>query len=127
MKLVLHETESAALQRHIHDGDWSHWISSAVAEVEVPRAVRRVSSDAMEGERARTILSKLVLVEVSPAVRTLAATLEPPTLRALDAIHLATAVMMGAEIAAFVTYDRRLFAAALAAGLPAAAPGQPSA
>lgn len=78
----------------------------------------------MASERARTILSKLVLVNVSPAVRTIAATIEPPTLRALDAIHLATAVMMGAEIAAFVTYDRRLFAAASAAGFTAMAPGQ---
>jgi predicted nucleic acid-binding protein len=53
---------------------------------------------------------------------------DAPTLRSLDAIHLATAQVLtnesGAELLAFVTYDRRLLDAAKAAGLPTASPGQ---
>ncbi|MET8463931.1 hypothetical protein [Micromonospora zamorensis] len=51
-----------------------------------------------------------------------------PTLRSLDAIHLATAQALtndsGAELVAFVAYDRRLLDAAKAAGPPTASPGQ---
>ncbi|RQX05868.1 hypothetical protein DLJ58_25050 [Micromonospora arida] len=51
-----------------------------------------------------------------------------PTLRSLDAIHLAIAQVLtnesGAELVAFVTYGRRLLDAAKAAGLPTASPGQ---
>ncbi|WP_247671909.1 hypothetical protein [Micromonospora sp. M61] len=51
-----------------------------------------------------------------------------PTLRSLDAIHLATAQVLtnesGAELVAFVAYDRRLLDAAKAAGLATASPGQ---
>lgn len=49
-----------------------------------------------------------------------------PYLRALDAIHLATADQLlasGKTITAFVTYDKRLLACAAAAGLPTASPG----
>lgn len=45
-----------------------------------------------------------------------------PALRASDAIHLATAVLMGDDLDAFVCYDARLAAAAKQAGLAVAAP-----
>jgi uncharacterized protein len=66
-------------------------------------------------------------VEIDIAIRTLAASYKNPLLRALDAIHLATAQLLATEMgespAAFVTYDKRLLAAATAAGLPTASPG----
>ena len=40
----------------------------------------------------------------------------------LDAIHLATAMAMGPELDAFVTYDDRLAEAARAIGLPVVRP-----
>jgi predicted nucleic acid-binding protein len=43
-------------------------------------------------------------------------------LRSLDAIHLATALLLGRLGVAIVTYDHRLAAAASSAGLPVAAP-----
>jgi predicted nucleic acid-binding protein len=46
-------------------------------------------------------------------------------MRSLDAIHLATAELLiasGKTITAFVTYDKRLAAAAAQAGLPVASP-----
>ena len=46
----------------------------------------------------------------------------PPTLRVIDAIHLASALAIRRELTAFVAYDKRLLAAAKAAGLPTASP-----
>jgi len=51
-----------------------------------------------------------------------AATLEPPTLRSIDAIHLATALSVD-DLSHFVTYDARLAEAAARAGLVVAMPG----
>jgi hypothetical protein len=50
-------------------------------------------------------------------VRALAQTVTPPAVRTLDAIHLATAVRLGDQLTSFVTYDKRLADAAIAAGL----------
>lgn len=47
----------------------------------------------------------------------------PTTLRSLDAIHLAAALDIRDDLAAFVTYDRRLFEAARGVGLPVRSPG----
>ena len=44
------------------------------------------------------------------------------TQRTLDAIHLATAIALGPELDAFVTYDDRLADAARAVGLPVVRP-----
>jgi uncharacterized protein len=49
--------------------------------------------------------------------------IEQPFLRTLDAIHLAAAASMRGTLAAFVTYDKKLAAAARQAGLPALSPG----
>jgi predicted nucleic acid-binding protein len=52
-----------------------------------------------------------------------AATLAPGTLlRSLDAIHLATAQLLGAELRAVVTYDTRMAQAALSLGMSVASP-----
>jgi predicted nucleic acid-binding protein len=45
------------------------------------------------------------------------------SLRALDAIHLATALTIKGDLAAFCCYDRRLSEAASGAGLTVIAPG----
>jgi uncharacterized protein len=43
--------------------------------------------------------------------------MNPPELRALDGIHLATAVGLAEDLEALITYDRRLRDAAAGAGL----------
>jgi uncharacterized protein len=48
-------------------------------------------------------------------------------LRSLDAIHLATAHELRAELTAFVCYDKRLRDSAHALGLPVEAPPDPAA
>ncbi|MEJ7716709.1 MAG: hypothetical protein WKF31_01650 [Thermoleophilaceae bacterium] len=55
----------------------------------------------------------------------LAGTLEGPLLRALDAIHVATADLLpGVSCTAFVSYDDRQLEAADRAALPVASPGR---
>jgi predicted nucleic acid-binding protein len=48
--------------------------------------------------------------------------ISPPTVRTLDAIHLASALSLGDALGSFVTYDRRMREAGIAMGLPVASP-----
>lgn len=80
-------------------------VCSALAEVEVTRAIRKAAPEALPAE-LRT-LARLYLIEIDAAVRNAAAVLVDPYLRTLDAIHVATAIGVGAELQAFVTYGRR--------------------
>ena len=52
-----------------------------------------------------------------------AAVLPGKHLRSLDALHLATARMLGQTLTQFITYDKRLARAARDAGLPVVTPG----
>jgi predicted nucleic acid-binding protein len=74
------------------------------------------------------VLGTIARFEVDTAVRALAASYTEPLLRSLNAIHLATAQVLNAELGgslqAFVTYDRRLLTAVRLAGLETASPGQ---
>lgn len=71
------------------------------------------------------ILGKLVRIEIDSVVRATAAAFQDTMLRSLDAIHLATALVLkgDAELDVFVTYDKRLLAVAAEHGLPVASPG----
>jgi uncharacterized protein len=60
-------------------------------------------------------------------VRATAAAYVSLEVRSLEAIHLATAqVVIGSRLTAFVTYDRRLLAAATELSLAVAGPGAPA-
>jgi predicted nucleic acid-binding protein len=61
-------------------------------------------------------------IPVSALVRDAAANLTG-SLRSLDAIHVASAGVLGTELTALVTYDHRMAGAARDAGLPVAMPG----
>lgn len=53
-----------------------------------------------------------------------AASLAPHDLRTLDAIHVASALSFGRDLAGLVTYDRRLAKVAAGAGIDVRAPGR---
>jgi uncharacterized protein len=53
------------------------------------------------------VLSRIDLIRISDRILVVAGALMPPELRSLDAIHLATAQQLGAELARIVTYDAR--------------------
>ena len=68
------------------------------------------------------ILARPFLIELDAATAAHAARLGPPTVRSLDAIHLASALTVGADLHAFATYDARLAEAARLVGLPVVQP-----
>lgn len=96
-------------------------IESVYEEVEVPRAIRRVAPDALAAVPAT--LARLYRLEIDAAVRSSAAALAEPYLRTLDAIHVATAAGIGADLQAFVSYDELLLQTAGKLGLPVGSPG----
>ncbi|GAB3358036.1 type II toxin-antitoxin system VapC family toxin [Modestobacter lapidis] len=120
VKLVLAEAESDVLDDWVTARPGQPWVASDLCRVEVIRAVARSSPGAVTG--ARQLLAGLDLVPLSQTLLDRAADLAPPSVRSLDAIHLATASTLGAALEAFVVYDHRLADAARAAGLPTAAP-----
>lgn len=119
VKLVLPELESTALRRELTER--RERCSSALARVEVLRAVRRANASPETLERAAAVLDRIALVPLDDRILSAAAEVGPTSLRSLDAIHLATALSLFG-LASFVTYDQRLFAAASAAGLRPMAP-----
>jgi predicted nucleic acid-binding protein len=110
VKLVVTEPESSALMEFLRSQ--SERVSSAVALVEVPRALRRAGFGASERRRSREVMARIALVDVDRRILAAAAAVDPPALRTLDAIHLATALAVREDLATIVTYDRRLAAAA---------------
>jgi uncharacterized protein len=123
VKLVVREAESDALTTALASLP-ARWTASALAEVEVVRVLRRVEGASTLRPRAAALIASLELIEVDAGIRRLAAVLGPTSLGSLDAIHLASAFALRDELAAFLTYDRRLREAATAVDLPALAPGQ---
>lgn len=68
------------------------------------------------------MLAEIDLIRINDRVLILAGSLEADSLRSLDAIHLATAVLLGDGVGHVVTYDERLAGAARDGGLAVAAP-----
>lgn len=118
VKLIAREPESAALGRFIRRR--TPLVASALARTEVSRAVLGLG----EPFRKRTgdVLSRIDLVRINNRVLHDAGSLEPVTLRSLDAIHLATAALFEATLSGLITYDNTMAAAALAFGWKVAAP-----
>jgi predicted nucleic acid-binding protein len=120
-KLVRAERETAGLSTWLAEQLGQPRVASALIEVEVPRAVNR--HPGTDPARLAQVLSAVLRIDVDGAVLGAAAELSPPEVRSLDAIHLATALELAAEVTAFVSYDKRLLDAARTAGLPVASPG----
>ena len=116
VKLVLPEPETAALVARLCDDP--EVISSALARVEVLRALKRIKATPAVWRQADRVLDRIALVRIDDAVVDSAAAMDPAELRSLDAVHLATALGIGERLAGLVTYDSRLRDAADRAGLP---------
>lgn len=120
VKLVLPEEESAALVSVLPR--FGRVTSSALARVEVHRAVRRVSTQSRTLQRAHEVLDGIYLIPIDDLALRLAADLRPDALRSLDALHLATALRLGSDLTAMIVYDDRLAEAAQQTGLEVLAP-----
>jgi predicted nucleic acid-binding protein len=115
VKLVHAEAESQALRDWLDERADTGWISSALVEIESFRALARHAPDAVT--RLHLVLDLIELSDLDPSVRILAQTIRPANVRSLDAIHLATALQLRAQLTSFITYDKRLADAARIAGL----------
>lgn len=119
VKLAVHEPESEALRRYLRRR--RPLVSSALARTEVLRALL------LEGEegvaRGRAVLGTVELVRVNDRILNAAGVLLPADLRSLDALHLATAAVLGRDLGQFVTYDDRMLDAARRLGVKTANPG----
>jgi uncharacterized protein len=133
LKLIRQDTDSQALGAFIDARPDTRWFSSELARAELARSVRRINHDdrgrLIDAARLRAELDyveslweRLDLIAVSTRVLDEAAAIEQPFLRTLDAIHLAAAASMRASLSAFVTYDKKLAASAMEAGLPVLSP-----
>ena len=118
VKVIVREPESTALRAYLRGR--GPVVSSALARTEVARAVLGLGS-AVE-RRAQDALARIELVRINDRVLVAAGTLRPLELRFLDAIHLATALLVGEALGQFVVYDAKLAKACRAAGIKTASP-----
>lgn len=121
VRLIVPEAESEALRSWIGEED-AEFASSDLARTELRRAILRSSVDTAGASRARDLLRRLTLLSLTPELLDQAGSLTPNTLRSLDAIHLISALALGDDLSAVVTYDERMAGAAVALGLPVIAP-----
>jgi uncharacterized protein len=125
MKLIRSEDETSALREWLELRPDQPVVTSELGRVEVLRAARRVGGRALA--EARAVVGDLDLIPLDRAVQDVASDIGDPLLRTLDALHVASALLVGEALTAFIAYDQRLAYAAQAAGLVVAAPGQYSA
>lgn len=118
LKLVRSERESAALRHDLASAEGL--VSSLLLQVEALRAAARYGRLAVD--RTRLGLSTITLLPIDVATVETAATLDPPVLRSLDALHLASALSIGNDLGRLYCYDGRLAAAASSLGLDVRGP-----
>jgi predicted nucleic acid-binding protein len=120
MKLVREEAETAALRDWLNSQSDTPVTTTELGRVEVLRAARRAGSAVLT--EAHAVIGDLDLIPLDRAVQDLAWDIGDPLLRTLDALHLASAVLLRDELMSFVAYDQRLIAAAETVGLPVITP-----
>jgi hypothetical protein len=115
---VIEEPESAALERHL--GEDHVLATSRIAVVEVSRATALANPSPEVREEVDRLLGACMLIAVSAQLLRAARQLAGPSLRTLDAIHLASAVRIEAD--EVLAYDHRLVMAATERGLAVSSP-----
>ncbi|WP_090584025.1 type II toxin-antitoxin system VapC family toxin [Arthrobacter sp. ov407] len=119
LKLLVEETESSAVAKYfaaaVSRGDTL--AASMLLYTELHCAANRRG---LPGGLVNSVLSAINLVDVARSDLMYAAAL-PGRLRSADAIHLAAAIRLQADV--MVAYDAELLAAAVDAGLNVLSPG----
>jgi predicted nucleic acid-binding protein len=124
VKMIRPEAESRDLVEWLNRRN-EPAVTSVLAEVEVPRALRRSSPAHLAAMPA--VLARISRIEMDAAVRATAGAYVTDALRSLDAVHLATAevlVAAGKTVSAFVTYDTRQAGAVEPTGIRVEIPGR---
>jgi predicted nucleic acid-binding protein len=121
VKLVQREAESNALRRFLRRHRDDRRVTSALARVEVVRAISGGGPAAIA--HARRQLARVDEIAIDRDLLDTAGTIAPgESLRSLDAIHLASAQTLAPDLRAVVTYDQRIAAAAHTLGMIIEAP-----
>lgn len=117
-RVVTDEPDAPAILRVLAEFDLL--VSSRLLKVEL----RRLAARRDRSEGAEHLLARIALLAIDDSVLAKAEKVEPPSVGALDAIHLVTALNVRAEApsAVMLTYDRQLAAAAEQHGLTVLAP-----
>lgn len=109
VKLAVREPETAALEAELTR--WPLCATSSITAIEVSRATARARAlrrGVLAVGDVEDLLKTTVEMVLTDRVRQTASTLAPPELRTLDAIHVASALALGTDLAAVVTYDVRM-------------------
>ena len=120
LKTVLDEPQSPAIRRYLDALDGPLFVSSSLLSVEARRGTLRTNPRRLP--RVDLALLRIAQIEMDGPVVEKASRLPDPTLRSLDAIHLATALEIRGDLDVLLSYDQRMLAAAAAHGLPTASP-----
>lgn len=120
MKLVVTEDETTALEAWLDDHPEQPWATSDLTRVELLRGVMRRQPMALL--QAQQLITRMVRVPLSDGILLYASTCQPPLLRSLDAIHLASVMEFRKEIDWMVVYDKRLLEVANLNGINVASP-----
>lgn len=117
LKLIFDEAETKALIRKLNGQP----VSSSLTRIEVIRVVQRNSPKNLG--LARTELGKISFIPIGEAVIRIAESFEDArTLRSLDAIHIASALLVQSSIQGLITYDVNMAIVAKEFGLSVISP-----
>ena len=120
IKLLVEETHSKGFAAFYDAHADAEWVSSVLLRIEVTRAVTRVMPVLLPD--ARDLLLAFSCIAIDEDIVEGAMNEPDRGLRSLDAIHLATARVLGEDLDALVSYDDRLLLAAADAGLATESP-----
>lgn len=117
--LLSGRTHSAELRAYLAGTPGTPMATSTIGFIETVRTMDRVGSyPTLMADLSRSVSEILVTEEIRDV-----AALLPGGCRTLDAIHVASAQVLGENLTALVSYDRRMLEAARAVGVLAVAPG----
>jgi predicted nucleic acid-binding protein len=134
VKLIVREKETDALVAFLEARPRQRHVTSELAMTEVMRVIRRARCGSQGQalldeatftgllEAAEKRLDATDQLAVDTDVLKAAGALEEFNIRSLDAIHLASALVIGPSLTSFVTYDDRLRSHAENRGLQAISP-----
>ncbi|MFB7270547.1 type II toxin-antitoxin system VapC family toxin [Streptomyces sp. NPDC056244] len=120
LKLLVEESHSKAFAEFYDRATGATWVSSALLRIDVMRAVTRVFPALLPD--ARDLLLAFDFVSIDDDIVDAAMNEPDRMLRSLDAVHLATARVLGTDVTGLATYDDRLAAAGKDAGFEIVSP-----
>lgn len=115
-RVLLAESDAGAIL-----ADLAHFdevVSSRLLRIELRRLGRKHGV----GEQAQELLADVTLMPLDDATLEWAETVAPANVATLDAIHLVTALRLGGDLDALMTYDAELAAGAEHHGIRVIAP-----